>query len=125
LLLGINPSENKEYMEALAKVNAEAPEIAPLKIMESSITISRLHKQGARDFTLLRPLAPVGSLVKSDQVPCCLWPFDQHAAANESFWLVLLSKPVQMTEDMLKCNPVQKRSRFYDSSPHSCAVMQA
>ena len=46
-LLQIDPSSDAEYCAAVAKVRAEVPPVPPLRVIESSITLSRLHKQGA------------------------------------------------------------------------------
>jgi hypothetical protein len=51
-LLGSKASENEEYLRAIGRVNAEAPEVPPFKVMETSVVISRLHKQGACALTL-------------------------------------------------------------------------
>ena len=46
-LLQLDPATNAEYRAAVARVAAEVPGVEPLKVMESSLMISRLHRRGA------------------------------------------------------------------------------
>jgi hypothetical protein len=45
-LLELDPTENKEYCNALERVKAGAPAVQLIRVMETSITLSRMHKQG-------------------------------------------------------------------------------
>ena len=46
-LLGLNPAQNEEYRAAMARVDAETPEVPAFRVMEPPLVISRLHRQGA------------------------------------------------------------------------------